>query len=151
MPAGWKVYSGTKSPFVIAYPPDWVVDEAELGKVYFRAPGAVPFALIYTGGGPDPNANVDVLRDQLFKNLTLPCGKTGIDTTRNETYSGITFATLGSTCDQADGLQYVYTGLGLRNQVPWAFAFFSRYADYEINNRQYFTPMLATLNIFGAP
>lgn len=150
-PAGWKVYRGPL-PFVIAYPPDWIVDESQLGQnlVYFYAP--VPdrstFVVIATTGGPEANPNLDVLRDRWFKSRTRQCLKFAVDTTRQEQHAGVDFATVGATCDLPDGLAYSYTGIGIRQQVPWIFEFNASYGAFNVALAEVFLPMIGTWNIY---
>lgn len=153
VPAGWRVYRGTL-PFVIAYPPNWIVDESQLGQhlVYFYAP--VPdrstFLVIATTLEPEANPNLDVLRDRWFKSRTRTCDKFAVEETRQEQYAGVDFATVGATCDLPDGLAYSYTGIGIRRQVPWIFEFNARYAVYNTALVEVFGPMITTWNIYDS-
>jgi hypothetical protein len=151
VPAGWRVYRGSLS-FVIAYPPDWLVDESQLGQhlVYFYAP--VPdrsiFLVIATTLVPEADPNLDVLRDRWFKSRTRTCGKFAVEETRQERYAGIDFVTVGATCDLPDGLAYSYTGIGMRRQVPWIFEFNAPYGVYATALAEVFGPMITTWNIY---
>jgi hypothetical protein len=151
VPPGWKIYRGTL-PFVIAYPPDWIVDESQLaqGLVYFYAP--VPdrsiFVVIATTGEPETNPNLDVLRDRWFKSRTRQCLRFAVEATGQEQHAGVDFATVGATCDLPDGLAYSYTGIGIRRQVPWIFEFNAPYGAYNVAQAEVFLPMIGTWNIY---
>jgi hypothetical protein len=153
IPPGWRVYRGAL-PFVIAYPPDWIVDESQLAQhlVYFYAP--VPdrstFMVIATTLEPEANPNLDVLRDRWFKSRTRTCTNFAVEETRQERYAGVDFATVGATCDLPDGLAYSYTGIGIRRQVPWIFEFNARYAVYPTALAEVFGPMITTWNIYDS-
>lgn len=151
IPAGWRVYRGAL-PFVIAYPPDWLVDESQIAQklVYFYAPLAdrSVFVVLATTGEPEANPNLDVLRDRWFKSRTRQCQRFAVDVTRQEQHAGVDFATVGATCDLADGLAYSYTGIGLRRQVPWIFEFNAPYGAYTVALADVFQPMIASLNIY---
>jgi len=160
-PAGWKTYRGTaKAPFSINYPPDWTVDEsrASEGRIYFYGPGVTQpyenalWVLIATTAVRDPTGNVDVLRDSYFNSdIKGSHPEAGVDITRNNTFSGITFASIGATFNSNKDLCYAYIGLGLKNQVPWRFRLNSLYSDYDDNLDNYFTDMISSLNIYANP
>lgn len=151
-PAGWRVYQGLL-PFAIAYPPDWTVDESQIGNnlVYFFAP--VPdesiFVIVATTGAPGETTNLDILRDRWFQSRTRACPEAGIDQSGQEVLNGITYATVGATCDLPTGLAYSYTGLGVRGTVPWIFEFNAPFDDYAAMLAAVFRPMIETLNIYG--
>jgi hypothetical protein len=151
VPAGWKIYRG-RLPFVIAYPPDWTVDEGQIdqGLVYFYAPtpGRDTFLVIATTGRPEDDPNLDVLRDRWFQSRTRQCDRFAVEATRQETHAGVEFATVGATCDLAAGLAYSYTGIGLRGRVPWIFELNAPYGVYDVALSEAFAPMLATWNIY---
>jgi len=151
-PADWRIYQG-RLPFAIAYPPNWTVDESQLGNnlVYFYAPGPEKdvFVVIATTAKPEENANLDVLRDRWFQSRTRGCSRFAIDQSGQEVQSGLTFATVGATCDLPTGLAYSYTGLGVRGTVPWIFEFNAPYDRYAAMLVAIFRPMIATLNIYG--
>jgi len=161
LPAGWQTYGGnTRVPFAIAYPPGWTVDDsrASEGRVYFYGPGvSEPFedalwVLIATTGRAEPTANIDLLRDRYFAaELKESHPEAGVDVTRANQFSGLTFASLGATFDVNYQLCYAYIGLGLRGQVPWRFRLNSRYGDYSRNLDNTFGPMIASLNIYNNP
>ncbi len=151
-PADWRIYQG-RLPFTIAYPPDWTVDESQLGNnlVYFYAPGAEQstFVVIATTAQPEENANLDVLRDRWFQSRMRGCSRFAIDQAGQEILAGITYATVGATCDLSSGLAYSYTGLGVRGTIPWVFEFNAPYDRYAAALSATFRPMIATLNIYG--
>lgn len=161
VPAGWQTYGGnTRVPFAIAYPPGWTVDDSRSseGRVYFYGPGVSEpledalWVLIATTGRAEPTANIDVLRNQYFAaELKESHPEVGIDVTRTNQFSGLTFASLGATFDVNYQLCYAYIGLGLRGQVPWRFRLNSRYSDYSANLDSTFGPMIASLNIYNNP
>jgi hypothetical protein len=138
----------------MAYPPDWDVDESEAvsdNQVTFTSPDETEIAIVGTQARRDPNANVDVLRDQFFQGQSGFCDRTGIDATATEQISGLTFATLGATCATDGVLLYIYTGIGLNDQVPWFYAFLALNDQYPRNAQRFFQPMIQTLNIYAAP
>lgn len=154
VPVGWRVYQGPL-PFAIAYPADWRVDEGQLDRnlIYFYAPGGNgdTFVVVGTTGVGEANINLDVLRDSWFKSRVVGCARSAVDQTGRETLNGITYATVGATCDLPTGLAYSYTGLGVRGTVPWIFEFNAPYDRYEATLASIFRPMIATLNVYGGP
>lgn len=153
VPAGWKVYRGASVPIVMAYPPDWTVDEADIAKgvVYFRSPYEKVWLAVAVRGLQPAGANVDVLRDQYFQGVTRACDEAGIETTRYNTFAGVTFAALAATCAANGNLWAYYIGAGLKNGVEWDFQMHARYADYNDYATRFFTPMLTSLNIYANP
>ena len=161
IPAGWQVYRGTRVPFVMAYPPGWTVDESGVGEglVYFRHPSNVATWLLVATTGQRETRSADELRDVYYNEQFVDCRAKAIDITRDNEFSGITFKSVGTTCDLADGLYYSYIGLGLRGGVPWRFRLNSPYAQYSRNScrcdagnvEQFFSPMLSSLNIYANP
>jgi hypothetical protein len=161
IPAGWQTYNGgARVPFTIAYPPDWTVDDsrATQGRVYIYGPGVTQpyedalWILIATTGSPVPEANIDVLRDQYFATeIKDPHPEAGIDVTRRNEFSGLAFASLGTTFNSGNTLCYAYIGLAVREGVPWRFRLNSLYADYSANLETIFAPMVGSLNIYGNP
>ena len=155
VPTGWKIYRGTSPvPFVIAYPPDWRVDTSSIanGQVYFRpsGPDSTTWMLVATEGQPDPSANIDVLRDNYYNSITS-CTKKAIDRTNTVSYSGITFAGLGLTCDTSNGLLYERIGVGLNKQVPWRYRLNAPYGQYSDLLDSAYSDMLTSLNIYANP
>ncbi|MDP9374055.1 MAG: hypothetical protein M3Q65_16675 [Chloroflexota bacterium] len=154
VPAGWRIYRGPRQmPFVIAYPPDWEVDESEIdeGQVAFISPSETEIVLISASDEPEPDADVDALREQFYRSQAELCDRSSIDTTGTERISGLTFASLGATCDSDGTLFYVYSGIGLNDRVPWFYLCISTEAAHEDNARRYFRPMVQTLNIYANP
>ena len=161
VPTGWQTYDGgARVPFTIAYPPDWTVDDsrATQGRVYIYGPGVTqPFEdalwlLIATTGNPAPDANIDVLRDQYFATeIKDPHPEAGIDVTRRNEFSGLPFASLGTTFNSGTVLCYAYIGLAVRDGVPWRFRLNSPYADYSATLEGTFAPMIGALHIYGNP
>jgi hypothetical protein len=107
--------------------------------------------MVATTGVRDPNANIDVLRDQYFRDQFEDYPEAAIDITRNNRFSGITFASLGVTFNEDTDLCYAYIGLGLNNQVPWRFRLNSIYADYDQHLSDYFEGMINSMNIYANP
>jgi len=161
LPAGWQTYNGgARVPFTIAYPPDWTVDDsrATQGRVYIYGPGVTQpyedalWILIATTGSVAADTNIDVLRDQYFATeIKDPHPEAGIDVTRRNEFSGLPFASLGTTFNSGDTLCYAYIGLAVRDGVPWRFRLNSLYADYSANLESTFAPMVGSLNIYGNP
>ncbi len=159
-PAGWKTYSGNaKVPFAMYYPPDWTVDDsrANEGRIYFFAPGIdKPYEnelwVLIATTGEKTNVGIDVLRDQYFQNdIKSSHPEAGINVTRNNQFSGITFASLGTNFNSGSQLCYAYIGLGLNQNVPWRFRLNSDDADYDKNLDTYFDGMIGSLNIYANP
>jgi hypothetical protein len=103
--------------------------------------------------GKRTTASADQLRDEYFNEVLSECTKKGIDVTRDNTASNMVFKSVGATCNKANDptLYYFYIGLGLRDQVPWRFRFYSTYSEYDQNTKDYFVPMISSLNIYGNP
>ncbi|HET8628058.1 MAG TPA: protein kinase [Thermomicrobiales bacterium] len=154
VPAGWLVYRNTRLGFALAYPPGWRVDESQVaeGIVYIRSPQDDNVWLGIRAGGPaQAGVGVDQLRDQFYHDVIKDCDKAGIDTTRYNNYAGITFASLGATCQRGTTLWADYIGAGLRGGMEWDFELSALYQDYNGYDDHYFSPMLATLNIYANP
>ena len=153
--ADWQVYNGhPNAPFALYYPPGWEIDEesAANGLIYVRPPsGPNTWMLVATTGKPEPNANIDVLRDQYYNNTLGECTSKAIDRTNYTEYSGLTFAGLGATCETTSGLNYARIGLGLRGQVPWRYRLNAPYGEYSKLLDDFYQPMLASLNIYANP
>ncbi|CAA9589370.1 MAG: hypothetical protein AVDCRST_MAG18-4614 [uncultured Thermomicrobiales bacterium] len=160
-PAGWQTYRGNaKVPFALYYPPGWTVDEsrASEGRIYFYGPGVdKPYddelwVLIATTGERTPGGNIDVLRDQYYQNdIKGSHPEAGINITRNNQFSGITFASLGTNFNGGSELCYAYIGLGLNQNVPWRFRLNSLDADYDSNLDEFFSEMIGSMNIYANP
>lgn len=152
IPAGWRTYRGTL-PFTIAVPPDWTIEEQSAqGLIYFYAPTAerTTFMVLATTGQAAANPNLDVLRDQWYRSRTEQCRDFAIERTSQARYADIDFATVGATCDLPNGLAYSYTGIGLRQQVPWIFEFNAPYGDYNLAFATAFEPMIRSWTFDGA-
>jgi len=159
VPAGWKVYTGTldKLPFVMAYPPDWTVKEEE-GQVTFTAPSGLSTLFFQSSGIADPSANIDVLRNQYFNQTrSTLCRAAGDEGTSRQTRGGIVFAELKASCDYVNpsggnAVQFaLYIGAGLREGVEWDFTMLTLYPNFNDELRNFYTPMLNSLNIFANP
>ncbi|HET8627635.1 MAG TPA: serine/threonine-protein kinase [Thermomicrobiales bacterium] len=153
VPAGWQVYRGTRVPFAIAYPPGWTVDEsaAAADEVTFYSPDRLISVLIRANGQPTPGANIDVLRDQYFKEVAMSCTRAGLESTSDETFSGITFAELAETCDRSGTLYMDIIGAGLNGGAEWDYVILCPYASYQAMAGQYFQAMFSTLDIARNP
>jgi hypothetical protein len=137
------------------------VDESHLvdGQVYFRHPSNVAIWVLIATTGQRTTRTADELRDEYYNEQFANCRAKAIDITRDNEFSGVTFKSVGATCDLADGLYYSYIGLGLKSGVPWRFRLNSPYGSYSRNSCRcdagnvelYFSPMLATLNIYANP
>ncbi len=143
---------------MIAYPPDWTVDESHLdeGTVYFRHPtDAATWMLVATGQRTTRTA--DDLRDERVRELLASCRQGAIDLAAGDWVSGILFKSAGLTCDLEGELRYAYVGVGLQDSIPWRFELHSPYGQYsrsscrcEAGNRErYFEPMLEWLTIYA--
>lgn len=159
VPAGWKVYTGTTLPFVLAYPPTWQVDESKAGQVSF-GPANGEVGLIIQASGQRTSLTVDELRDIFAKQSVKTCDSSGTELTTQETISGIIFAELVQTCQLANQPLYAFwIGAGLSNNYPWYFNAVGSYGKFNrnicncaTNNLDtYFVPILSTLNIYGNP
>jgi hypothetical protein len=161
MPTGWQTYRGHAAvPFAIYYPAGWTVDEshAQQGHIYFYAPGVTApmsnatWMMVETTGRRSPGANLDVLRDQYYKEqVSTKYAQAAIQVTRYNSFSNMTFASVGAAYNEKGNLCYTYLGVGLKAEVPWSFRLNSPYNAYEQDAATYFSPMLASLNIYGNP
>jgi hypothetical protein len=154
VPAGWLVYRNDTLGFALAYPPGWRIDESDVAKgiVYVRSPQDDNVWLGIRAAGPaQPGVGVDQLRDQFYQSVVKSCDKAGIDTTRYNTYAGVTWASLGATCQEGTALWAEYIGAGLRGGAEWDFELHALYQDYNSIDDKYFNPMLVSLNIFANP
>jgi hypothetical protein len=147
-------------PFAIYYPANWTVDEshAHHGYIYFYAPGVTAptanatWMAVQTTGVRNPGANLDALRDQYYKEqISDKYSQAAIQVTRNNNFSGMTFASVGAAYSENGNRCYAYLAAGLQDQVPWYFRLNSPNNDYEQNAETYFSPMLNSLNIYGNP
>lgn len=155
IPAGWKVYRGSAEfPFVIAYPLDWTADDSLLPEqriVFFHGPGGpedaerIDLEISQTGTG----ANIDVQRDEFFREESEFCEKKGIEYTEHRQVAGVTFAILGATCDASNDLTFMQVASGLKNGDEWNILMRTHYARKDARLREVFNPMLASLNIYA--
>lgn len=153
-PAGWPVYRGTQVPFIMAYPPEWDVDEtsATVGEITFspRA-GAGGFATIGVRDAV-PGRALALARDRQLTYVTRVCEygrekEEGADTS----IAGLTFATATATCEleraAGDVDTTFFVGVVVSGGVEWRFAFQCDEDDFADNNAAYFTPMLNSLTL----
>ena len=120
IPVGWKVYYGPRAfPIVIAYPPDWRVDESLYPDqliIFIVGPHdgeneeeRIDIEPAYNGDG----ANIDVQRDEYFYRKTEFCDQKGIEYIERRQISGAAFAILGATCDQSNVLYFLQVASGV--------------------------------------
>jgi hypothetical protein len=167
VPAGWQVYQGpARMPFTIAYPPGWKVDDSKVTevdrRVFFRSPddpektylmiGLLGLLNYSSGDG-------DELRNSLFRyeidslaGSNGLCGKKEIEVTRDNRFAGLTFKSVGATCQHGSGLHYVYAGVGVGDDpklwyAPWRFAAVAPYGNYQRDADQLYLPMLNSLTV----
>jgi hypothetical protein len=155
LPPGWKVYRGpVEFPVVVAYPPDWTVNDSNLpGQrvIYLYGPeGREAVERIDIGvGQTQTGANIDVQRDQFFLLHSQFCGRKGIEFTEYRQVSGATFALLGATCDASNELSFMLVASGLTGGDEWDILMRTPYARKEARLREVFEPVLASLNIYA--
>ena len=159
VPAGWRIYNGTKLPFVMAYPPDWRVDDTKVGQVIFSAPSGNAIMTI-EARSQRTTQTTDELRDTFARVAVQACVRSGTEATTQETISGISFGELVQTCDiPGQPLLAILVGAGLNNGYPWSFTAIGTYQNFNrtickcttSNVDTFFSPMLTTLNIYGNP
>jgi hypothetical protein len=152
LPTGWQVYRGPADfPFVIAYPPDWTVDDSQFPEqsvIYINGPSGNDTVEI-VGSAQQSGANIDVLRDEFFNDKTAFCDKKGIESTSTRQISGVPFSILGATCDESDELSYLLVASGVKDGDEWSFAMRTLYARKDVVVKDIFDPMLASLNIYA--
>ena len=161
VPTGWKIYRGTRVPFVVAYPPDWTVDEsgASVGQISFTTTAKSGNAEGTISSQPVPahRVGLPVLRQRFLDFTTRGCelGKS-VQDTGDIVYSGVTFATGTAKCvpgeespGETEQAPSYDAGVGLKGSVEWTFSFRSDADDFAASQRQLFTPMLQTINIYG--
>jgi hypothetical protein len=157
VPIGWKVYRGSPVfPFVVAYPPDWTVDDALLPDqrvVYFYGPDGrddtperIDIEISQTATG----ANIDVQRDEFFREESAFCDQKGIEYTEQRQVAGVAFAVLGATCDSSNELSFMQVASGLKHGDEWNILMRTPYDRKEARLRDVFNPILASLNIYAA-
>lgn len=156
VPAGWKVYRGPAAlPFVVAYPPDWTVDDSLLPEqtiVFLYGPDgrdAVERIDIEIGQ-TQSGAEIDAQRDAFFYRKSDFCDQKGIERTEHRQVSGVTFAILWATCDESNDLSFMQVASGLRGGDEWNVLMRTPYARKDARLREVFDPVLASLNIYAA-
>jgi hypothetical protein len=157
IPAGWQIYRGTPTfPFVVAYPPDWTVDDSLLPDqrvIYLYGPDGrddtperIDIEISQTGAG----ANIDVQRDEFFRQESDFCDAKGIEYTEQRQVAGVAFAVLGATCDASNVLSFMQVASGLKHGDEWNILMRTSYDRKEARLREVFDPILASLNIYAA-
>jgi hypothetical protein len=140
---------------VIAYPPDWRVDES----LY---PGQLIIFIVGPHDGENEEeridiepayngdeANIDVQRDDYFYRKTEFCEQKGIEYTNRRQISGAAFAILGATCDQSNVLYFLQVASGVTGGDEWNISMRSTYDRKEAYRRDIFDPMLASINVYA--
>jgi hypothetical protein len=156
IPAGWQVYRGTPEfPFVVAYPPGWTVDDSLLPDqrvVYLYGPDGrddtperIDIEISEIGDG----ANIDVQRDEFFRQESDFCDAKGIEYTEQRQVAGVAFAVLGATCDASDVLSFMQVASGLKHGDEWNILMRTPYDRKEARLREVFDPMLASFNVYA--
>jgi hypothetical protein len=155
VPAEWQVYRGTPEfPFVVAYPPDWTLDDSLLPEqkiIFLYGPGEqsdferIDIAFSETGNGED----IDVQRDEFFNRESEFCLEKGIEYTEHRQVSGAAFAILGATCDNGGDLSFLQVASGLVGGDEWNILMRTYYERKEARLREVFDPILASLNIYA--
>jgi hypothetical protein len=155
IPADWKVYRGSPEfPFVVAYPPDWTLDDSLLPEqkvIFLYGPGDredgeridIEFSQTATG------ANIDVQRDEFFRQESEFCDAKGIEYTEHRQVAGVAFAILGATCDASNTLSFMQVASGLKYGDEWNILMRTPYDRKEARLREVFDPVLASLNIYA--
>lgn len=152
IPEGWKVYQGPKEmPIVIAYPPDWLVDDSALPDQYViyinGRSGSDTFEI---SGSPQlSGARIDALRDELFRQKAEPCEQQAIEYTAQRQIGDVPFAMLGASCDTPGEQLYLYVGAGVKGGDEWSIAMQTLYPRKDIVIKDYFDAILASLNIYA--
>ncbi|HEX5506045.1 MAG TPA: hypothetical protein VFW96_25735 [Thermomicrobiales bacterium] len=155
IPAGWKVYRGSPAfPFVVAYPPDWTVDDSLLPEqriIYLYGPDGregverIDIELGQTQSG----AEIDAQRDAFFYRKSDFCDQKGIEHTEHRQVSGVAFAVLWATCDASNELSFMQVASGLWGGDEWNVLMRTPYARKDARLREVFDPVLASLNIYA--
>jgi hypothetical protein len=156
IPAGWRVYRGPREfPLVIAYPPDWTVDDSLLPEqhvVSFLGPGGADGLAdtvdIEASAQPD-DPNIDVLRDAFFYRKSAFCDRKGIAATWYRQVSGVPFSMLGADCDSSDSLSYLQVASGVKDGDEWSVELRTPYERKDRVVAEIFDPMLASLTIYA--
>jgi hypothetical protein len=125
IPAGWQIYRGSAAfPFVVAYPPDWTVDDSLLPEqriIYLYGPDGREGVerIDIEIGETQSGAEIDAQRDAFFQRKSDFCDKKGIERTEHRQVSGVTFALLWATCDESNDLSFMQVASGLWNGDEW--------------------------------
>ena len=157
VPPGWRAYRGTPAfPFVVAYPPDWTVDDSLLPDqrvIYLYGPDGrddtperIDIEISELGDG----SNIDVQRDEFFRQESAFCDQKGIEYTEHSQIAGVAFAILGATCDASNVLSFMQVASGLKDGDEWNILMRTPYDRKEARLRDVFNPILASLNIYAA-
>ena len=157
VPPGWQIYRGPPLfPFVVAYPPDWTVDDSLLPDqrvIYLYGPDGrddtperVDIEISQTGTG----ANIDVQRDEFFRKESAFCDAKGIERTEHRQVAGVAFAVLHATCDASNELSFMQVASGLKHGDEWNILMRTPYDRKAARLREVFDPILASLNIYAA-
>ena len=156
VPAGWQVYRGPREfPIVIAYPPDWTVDDSLLPEqraVALTGPGAeegVADTVEIEGAAQPDDPNIDVLRDDFFYRKSAFCDRRGIAATWYHQVSGVPFSLLGADCDSSDALSYLQVASGVKDGDAWSVMLRTPYERKDRVVAEIFDPMLASLTIYA--
>ncbi|MGN6672052.1 MAG: hypothetical protein ACTHMA_02050 [Thermomicrobiales bacterium] len=156
VPAGWQVYRGPANlPFVVAYPPDWTVDDSLLPEqtiIYLYGPDGregverIDIEIGQTASG----AEIDAQRDTFFNRKSDFCDQKGIERTEHRQISGVAFAMLWATCDESNALSFMQVASGLSGGDEWNVLMRTPYDRKDARLKEVFDPMLASLNIYAA-
>lgn len=160
-PSGWQLYRGTRVPFLVAYPPDWVADPANavVGEIRF-APAQNPAwlsATIRTLPPSSPSATLSLLRDRLIDQSLRVCeGTKTVEGKEEEEVAGQAFATAIIRCGgeeggEEDAALLYYLGAARVGDAEWDFICRSTADQFPASREQIFTPMLNTLTLYAEP
>ncbi|HET8631025.1 MAG TPA: hypothetical protein VFL91_26695, partial [Thermomicrobiales bacterium] len=99
-----------------------------------------------------PGEGIDQLRDVYWHQVVAQCDRAGLQYTRYNTFAGIEFAAAAINCDTSGyPLVRYYVGAGLNAGVEWDFTVLTSESDFDAYAKQYFNPMLKSLNIYANP
>ncbi len=147
IPASWRSYSGTTTPFAIAYPPDWVPSRGTR-SVAFGHPNGLTGLQVGTRGEASGGKTLEQLRDDYAFELTNECREFRSQGTGTATYSGVQFADLGVSCmDTAGEVSIFYIAVGVQGRTIWAILAWDLIENFGDSVDNFFDPMLATLNL----
>ncbi len=74
---------------------------------------------------------------------------TPIEYTAQRQISAVPFALLGASCEISGELLYLYVGSGVKGGDEWSIAMRTSYGRKGVVVKDYFDPMLASLNIYA--